>query len=92
MKSKSLLYFITLVFFISCHSETKKSENEELRSKIIGEWRSVSMTLNMNSFRNSDSSKVFEVSEANWESRMNIRPIRTIFRNNHTYNTEHWNL
>jgi len=76
----------------SCEEGKKKEENEELGSLMIGEWRSVSMKLNMNTFRNSDSLKVFEVNEENWENKMNIKPIRTIFRKDGTYNAEHWNL
>lgn len=92
MKLKHILYLTSFVFFISCNTEKKQAENKELTSRIIGEWRSVYMKLNMNSFRNSDSLKVFEVSENSWEEKMNIKPIRTIFRKNGTYNSEHWNL
>lgn len=92
MKIKTLIYPIVFSILISCNNEEKKERNGELTSRMVGDWRSVSMKLNMNSFRNSDSARVFEVTEENWESKMNIRPIRTIFRADGSYNTEHWNL
>ncbi len=58
----------------------------------MGEWRNVDLKIEMKSYKNSDSSKTLEVKESNWELMMNIRPIRTFFKANRRYNSEHINL
>lgn len=46
----------------------------------------------MHTFKNSDSTKVLEVMEQNWETVMKAKPIRTFFNADGTYNSEHHNL
>jgi hypothetical protein len=60
--------------------------------QLHGQWRNVYLKLEMNSYRNSDSTRVFEVSEEDWEARMGIRPIRTFYWADGTFNSLHYNL
>src|SRR4051812_6287727 len=81
---------IIIPFLISCEEEAV--QNLELSEKLLGEWKSVSLKIKMNSVNNTDSSKIFAVDEKNWDSKMKMRPIHTIFKVNGTYNSEHFNL
>lgn len=42
--------------------------------------------------KHGESSDIFEVDEINWEEKLKIRPIRTYFRTDGTFNSEHYNL
>src|SRR5688572_19611781 len=81
--------FLFLAFF-SC-SENSTSDMP-LSQRLVGEWRNVSLRLDMQTYKNTEDSKVFEVSEEEWEAKMRIRPIRTFFRSDGTYNSEHIDL
>lgn len=68
------------------------AENKEMEKLMLGEWHSLDLKINMNSFRNMDTVNIFEVKESEWERKMNIRPIRTVYYENGTYVSEHLNL
>jgi hypothetical protein len=80
-----------LVFFASCN-DVEMDENKGLKKQLIGEWASLDLKINMNTFDNKDSIKVFEVTEENWKEKMGILPIKTIYMQNGIYVTEHRNL
>ena len=63
---------ISVFFFISCQ-EPEVFENKAMEKQLMGEWKSVSIKITMNTFSNRDSTKVFEVNESDWEQKMNIR-------------------
>ncbi len=85
-------FLILCTIFISCGEDAIIQENTALEKQLIGEWCNVSMKLTMNSFKNRDTVKTFEVAEGTWEKKMNIRPIITTFRSDGTYNSAHSNL
>lgn len=64
----------------------------ELRKKMIGEWRSVSIEVRMHSAYNSDSWRVMTADENNWEQMTKIKPVRTFFKADGTYYAEYHNL
>lgn len=86
---KILLFIIPVL--VSCEAE-EISENKELEKQLVGEWRNVSLKIKMNTFKNRDTFRIFEVNENNWEAKMRIQPIRTFYRADGTYNSEHRNL
>lgn len=88
--SQIVLPLVVLAFGIACTYEA--SENKELSERLLGEWRNSSLKIEMKTYKNKDTSFTFEVNENNWEAKMNIKPIRTIFRANRTYNSEHYAL
>ena len=94
MSLKNCFKFLVLsvLFLTACEGDEEAVENKELEKKLIGEWRNVSLKLTMNTFSNKDSTKVFEVNEEDWERKMNIRPIKTIYFADGTYISEHRNL
>ncbi len=59
-----------------------------MSGQLIGEWRNVSLKVDIHG----DSLTVFEANEANWEQNVGIRPIRTFFREDGTYNSAHYTL
>lgn len=94
MKKRLVVFAISCLVLAGCSQEKadKGQVNTALTQGLLGEWRNVYLRLTMNSYKDSDSSRVFEVNEANWEAKMNIQPIRTFFRKDGTYNSEHRNL
>lgn len=81
---------ITLLAIASVCCEP--AENKEMEKLMLGEWYSHDLKINMNSFKNKDTVRVFEVNESEWERKMNIRPIKTVYFENGTYISEHRNL
>lgn len=88
MKHNKILPFV--FFLAACQPEPEI--NKELTEKMVGEWRNVDLKITMNSYNNTDSVRTLEVTEATWEEKMKIRPIRTHFNADGTYNSEHINL
>jgi len=90
-----LLASIVLLFF-SCKNAQHQGDSQESltmdQSKLIGEWRNSYTKIIMHTFKSSDSTKVLELNEKDWENVMQVRPIRTFFKADGTYNSEHRNL
>jgi hypothetical protein len=61
-------------------------------NELIGEWNNPSIKINIQSKNNLDISEVFEVNRPEWEERLRIKPIRTFFRTDSTWNSAHYNL
>ena len=87
MKLSLKLLLIVPVLLYACEQEADKILNFR---KVNWRMESVSLKITMNSVNNSDSSKVFSVDESNWDKKMKMRPIHTIFRADGTYNSEHF--
>lgn len=83
--------FLILIstFIFSCSA---KEGNEKLADQLMGEWRNVSMKVEMPTVNNTDSTSTLEVTEANWEQVMQIRTIQTFFNADGTYRSTHTNL
>ena len=84
---KFLAGFIALLL-VSCDP----GENKEMEKQMLGEWRSLDLRLEMNTYQNKEGSKIFDVKEGEWETKMNIRPIVTYYKENGIYISEHRNL
>jgi len=80
------------LFILGACKQHVATENKELEKKMIGEWNSTSLKITMNTFGNKDTTKVFEVEENNWENKMNIRPVKTIYFADGSYMAEHKDL
>ena len=83
--------FFLLLLLAAC-SSSRTSKTNRLASELVGEWRNTYLKITMFTHRNSDSTHVMEVTSANWEEKLKIQPVRTFFRSNGTYNSEHRNL
>jgi hypothetical protein len=89
-------YFLILTGAILCCC-TDRQENEAASpavrpEQLHGQWRNVYMKLEMRTYKNADSTRMLEVNENNWEQVMKIKPIRTFFWYDGTYNSEHRDL
>jgi hypothetical protein len=88
-----ILIGLAAIFFISCQNtdDGKKKDIFEAQD-LTGEWNNLSIKINIHSKNNSDSNEVFEVSRPEWEEKLKIKPIRTFFRSDSTWNSAHYNL
>jgi hypothetical protein len=87
---KNTRSLLLLMLLASCGGEG--NDKQELSKRLVGEWRNADMKITMNSYMNSDSTRVFEVNEQNWEQKMRMRPLHTIFNENGTYRSPHISL
>lgn len=89
-------YFYTLLVFVlfmsACTEQIELRKNKELSEQLLGEWSTVALKLTMHSYNNRDTLYVFEVKEEEWEQKMNILPIRTTYKADGTYASEHRSL
>lgn len=91
---KCMLLFV-MIFLASCSGTGNKKEKDKggsLDKQLIGEWNNLSIKIDINSRNNSDSNEVFAVEQPEWEQKLKIRPIRTFFRADSTWNAAHYNL
>jgi Fe-S cluster assembly iron-binding protein IscA len=88
-------FFLLLTFCLSCNNNTKVQVDEKAASmtkQLTGEWNNLSIRIDMQSKGNSDSNEVFAIERAEWEEKLKIKPIRTFFRADSTWNSAHYNL
>ena len=90
---KVFFCFLSLLCLAGCDN-SKENEQAKLtdRERLIGEWNNLSIRININSKNNSDSNEIFEVERSRWEQTLEIKPIRTFFRPDSTWNSAHYNL
>ena len=84
-------------FFLLCLAGCGNPEKNDpaktpVREKLIGEWNNLSIKISMNSKNNSDSNELLEVDRPVWEQTLKIKPIRTFFRADSSWNAAHYNL
>ena len=90
-----LLTLLCISFFLVDCDNNKSEKTEDAAataSDLIGEWNNVSLKVDINSKNNTDSADVFEAAQPHWEEKLKIRPIRTFFRADSTWNSAHYNL
>lgn len=85
---------LMIFLFIACNnSDTKKTgELTSVAEQLTGEWNNLSIRVEINSKNNTDSTEVFEVGRPQWEEKLKIKPIRSFFRADSTWNSAHYNL
>jgi hypothetical protein len=88
---KPLCIAVIFLLLFSC-SQPADHSAALLPQQLHGQWRNIYMKLEMDSYKGTDSLKVLEVDERSWESVMKIRPIRTYFWYDGTYNSAHYDL
>ncbi len=78
---------------LACNIPGDKDEKRvDPGQQLIGEWNNIWIKVEIVSRGNSDSNEIIEVDRPEWESKLNIKPIRTFFRADSTYNSAHYNL
>jgi hypothetical protein len=66
--------------------------NQTLEQALIGDWQSVSLEITMPSYNNTDSVATLTADPENWGEIMQMQPIITHFRADHTYTADYRNL
>jgi hypothetical protein len=85
------LVFLAAIFMMAC-TNSGDNENVSAEQLLIGEWNNLSIKVDINSKNNSDTNEVFEVDRPQWEEKLKIKPIRSFFRADSTWNSAHYNL
>lgn len=89
----NILICLAAIFIVACQgSGSSKKENIVEMKELTGEWNNLSIKVDINSKSNSDTSEVLEVNRPEWEKKLKIKPIRTFFRSDSTWNSAHYNL
>lgn len=88
-----ITYLFVFVILLACNeAQDNKAAKESNSQQLIGEWNNLSIKIDIRSKNDSDSNEVFEVNRPEWEERLKIKPIRTFFREDSTWNSAHYNL
>lgn len=91
--NKFLIVLAATIFIVACQDSGSNKNVTAIESKdLIGEWNNLSIRIDIQSKNNSDTSEVFEVNRFEWEERLKIKPIRSFFRADNTWNSAHYNL
>ncbi len=86
-------YAFVLAILVACNeSSNTKKETDSSAKQLIGEWNNLSMKVDIHSKNNSDSNEVFEVNRPEWEAKLKIKPVRTFFREDSSWNSAHYSL
>ncbi len=88
MKIEVILLMSAMLLIGGCYSPHKDISRKDL----IGEWHNFYVNLEMPSYQGGASTFRLEANEMNWEELMEMKPIRTFFRENGTYVSEYRNL
>ncbi len=71
---------IALFLVLACQPEKKqKTSTATFNKTIIGVWETVSIKVDVKTADNRDSSYVFRIDEADWETQMDQKPVKTVF-------------
>lgn len=88
-----ILIGLAAIVFVACQgSGSNKKENVIESKELTGEWNNLSIKIDIHSKNNSDSNEVFEVNQPEWGEKLKIKPIRTFFRSDSSWNSAHYNL
>ncbi|MDN5216338.1 hypothetical protein QQ020_29995 [Fulvivirgaceae bacterium BMA12] len=100
MKHLNIILLIGLL--ISCSGEKNNQSNSDeqsasevkqsLKSGILGEWNNMSMKIIIESLNKTHQDSVVEVPKGKWETILNIKPIKTVFKEDGTFTSEYRNL
>jgi hypothetical protein len=88
---KNILAILSILLIMSC-SEQEENPQKTLKEQLTGKWKNLSMTVQMNTFRNTDTTAYFVVKEDQWVDEMGIKPIITTLNDNGSYTSEYFNM
>jgi hypothetical protein len=83
-----ILIGLAAFYFAGCQDSESSFDAKDL----LGEWNNLSIKTEVHSKKNSDTDEIFEVNRPEWEEKLKIKPIRTFFRADSTWNSAHYNL
>ena len=88
---------IAISVLISCNDNKEKEQLQTVddtstSQKLIGEWNNLYLNVKVDSKKNTAEQEELIVTREEWESKLKIKPIRTFFREDSTWNSAHYNL
>jgi hypothetical protein len=92
-----LIALISVCLFWGCQPEApaeqeSAAEQVSIQDQMLGTWEVKLLRVEVDSYENTDSNFVFEVSEEYWERLYRVRPYRTYFAADSTFRTVRRNL
>ncbi|MCR9286701.1 MAG: hypothetical protein NXI23_04840 [Bacteroidetes bacterium] len=103
MNKLILLFSVCLITF-GCQNSEKDIRNQaknsadsliildNFKKSLIGEWETVSFKVDVNSVNNTDSSYSLFVGHGEWKEKLNLKPFKTNYRENNTYEMSFWDM
>lgn len=92
----AVICFIFSLFLSSCGGKSNEKHHHALNfsseSNLIGEWEQVKLQVELDDAGKDDQDRIWQVNRENWEEKMQARPARLIFKDDHTYFMEIKNL
>lgn len=86
------IYFSALLLAMSaCQAPETESQAEEIGNTLEGEWRNLSMRIDINK-KGGAATSVYEVDSSTWEQKLKIKAINTSFNADRTFESPHYNL
>ncbi len=89
-----VISLLLVLFALSCQS--KKTEKDDERTSVsgsedllTGDWINTYVKIEINSVNNTQQDSVLEAHPDNWESVLKMKPIRTTFRSDGSYQAEY---
>ena len=79
---------ISLLIIIGLSQNTPKLNKQDL----IGKWENVSLTVEMPTYGNSDSTSYLKAAEGEWEKVLKIKPIQTTFNEDGSFSSSYFDL
>ena len=88
---------IAISVLLSCNDNKEKEQSQPVddtttSQKLIGEWNNLYLNVKVDSKKNTAEQEELIVTREEWESKLKIKPIRTFFREDSTWNSAHYNL
>ena len=88
---------IAISVLLSCNDNKGKEQSQPVddtstSQKLIGEWNNLYLNVKVDSKKNTAEQEELIVTREEWESKLKIKPIRTFFREDSTWNSAHYNL
>lgn len=86
MYKYSIRLSLLVLFITSCNTDNRT----ETEKKLTGQWESLSIKVEINS--GDKATRMLEVSRDNWEEKLKIQPIITVYKADSTYSSEYKDL
>lgn len=94
MMRKFFCYLVLLTVIGCNHAKDNEPVHEPLSldKQLIGEWNNIYLKVESATVNNTDKNETLEVGYGEWEQKLRIRPIRTFFREDGSWNSAHYTL
>jgi len=92
MKKIHILFPVFSAIVLLFAVQPVQAQSSKLRKQLIGEWRNLTMHLDIVKAADTAKNKVFYCDESNWQSMLHIKPIHTFFNDDNTFHSDYYTL